>query len=95
MPRKQFAKGLFILNDKDGNPLHVGDRVKVTRAEMSFEGAGPPWSDDPNLVELPEEEWKGTLVLLKSKGVAVRTIGGYIQPGLTSMGYAKWTWEKL
>jgi len=85
--KKQFGKGLFIRNDDNGNPCHVGDIVKVTVGE------GIATGDDYSF-DLDSESFIGTLVLLKAKGVAIRkNDGSYVFPKLTKSSIREWEWE--
>ena len=87
--KTQFGKGLFIKNDDNGNPCHIGDivRVKVSGGEST-------WNDLD--VPLNDAEYEGVLVLLKSKGVYIRLNNGYyIQPRLTKNSMRKWEWELI
>jgi len=93
MKRKEFAEGVFILNDKNGKPCCVGDKVKVKvgkgRTDIFL-------NDESYFSNLPEKTYIGTLVLLKSKGVAVRLDNGnYIFPRLTNNSIRKWEWELI
>lgn len=93
MKKKLFGEGLFIVHDKDGAPIYIGDHVKATRGAMEFEKYDQEWG--PQTVEIEEETWTGVMVLLKSKGVALRVGKSYIFPKLTNRGHATWTLEKL
>lgn len=80
-----WGAGLFVLSDADNKNICVGDTVRVTRMAAS-------WDD----VILEERAWTGTVVMLKSRGLCVRTISNsYIKP--TTMRHAKleWKWELL
>ena len=91
--KEQFAKGLFIKNDDNGVPCYVGDTVKVSVGE----GKMPHNDYDPEYLQtIPPKSYTGILVLLKSKGIAVRCLNdGYIQPRLTKNSLRKWEWELL
>lgn len=92
--KTQFAKGLFIRNDDNGRPCCVGDTVKVKVGEGTIPN-DHSWGDRGE-VSLQEQEYEGTLVLLKSKGVQIRLNDGtYIKPNLTDKGYRIWVWELI
>ena len=89
---KQFADGLFIKNDDNGKPCHIGDNIKVVVEEGNMYEEGGGYAGG----YLPEDEYIGILVLLKSKGVAIRLGNGdYIFPRLTNKSIRKWKWERL
>ena len=91
--KEQFAKGLFIRNDDNGNPCHVGDIVEVSVEEGK--SLYNDWEGDYTRI-LPAESFIGTLVLLKTKGVAIRqNNGSYIFPKLTKNSIRKWKWELI
>ena len=93
--KEQFAKGLFIRNDDNGNPCHVGDIVKVTVGEGKLIYVSE-WDDHDRDTPLESETFTGTLVLLKTKGVAIRqNDGSYIFPALTKNSIKKWKWELI
>ena len=92
---KQFADGLFIKNDDNGKPCHIGDNIKVIVEEGNMYEEGGGYGGYAGGC-LPEDEYIGILVLLKSKGVAIRLWNGnYIFPRLTNKSIRKWKWERL
>lgn len=93
---KQFADGLFIKNDDNGKPCHIGDNIKVIVEEGNMYEEGGGYAGGYAGGYLPEDEYIGILVLLKSKGVAIRLWNGnYIFPRLTNKSIRKWKWERL
>ena len=60
---KQFADGLFIKNDDNGKPCRIGDNIKVIVEEGNMYAEGGGYAGG----YLPEDEYIGILVLLKSK----------------------------
>lgn len=89
-------KGIFVKNDINGNPMYVGDKVRVTRGKIHFTEETDYYDDfGARVVDVPAETWEGEIVLLLSKGIRIRTNGEYIHPNLTDKGYVKWIWEKL
>ena len=92
--KTQFARGLFIKNDDNGNPCYVGNTVKVKVGEGTIPN-NHTW-DDRGEIPLEAKEYEGTLVLLKSKGVMIRLPNNeYIKPNLTDKGYRKWNWKLI
>ena len=87
--KTQFGEGLFIKNDDNGHPCCIGDTVRVKV------GKGIHFIED-HKIDLPEAEYEGILVLLKSKGVRIHTYNGlYIRPAFTKSSIRKWTWELI
>ena len=95
MAREIWGKGLFVKNDKNGHPIHVGDTVKVTRHATTFiQAANFPYQLESKTVELKEEIYTGKVILRRSTGVSVRIEANYIiTPKLTNRSNVKWTWE--
>ncbi len=76
--------GIFVRNDINGNPIRVGDIVKVTRPEMSFLS-----------INYEEQSWTGDVRLLLSKGIVVRSEGQYIKAPIADKSRNIWTWELI
>jgi hypothetical protein len=92
MKKKEFVEGVLIKNDDNGKPCRVGDKVKVSVEEGILHD--PYHNGDGRY--FPAGEYTGILVLLKSKGIAVRLDNGnYIFPRLTNTSFRKWKWELI
>ena len=96
--RNEFGKGLFIKNDINGFPCNIGDTIRVTRPDLSFE------TGEDSHIDIDEKSWIGILCLLKTRGIRIRTyslspkgkrITEYIKPNLTNLGYNIWKWELI
>jgi hypothetical protein len=90
-----FAQGLFIRKDDFGKDCFIGDTVEVIRPAMEI----PTETNLDGFIEIPEQTFTGTLVLLKTKGVLIKnskSIGStYIKAPLTNHSRNKWTWRKI
>lgn len=85
-----LCSGLFIRKDITGKEVKVGDIVKVTRPTMEFE------NNDEEHVVLDKESWIGQVVLLKSRGILIKTkSSGYIKAPLTDKSRNIWKWELI
>jgi hypothetical protein len=87
---------VFVKYDINGNPLFIGDAVRVTRERINFT---EELDNGLRKVDIPAMTWEGEIALLFSKGIRIRLKKGthtsYIKPNLRNSGYVKWTWEKL
>jgi hypothetical protein len=100
-----FAKGLFIRKDKYGLDCCVGDLVCVTCPEFTIEKLDKdpivyeinpiPVFRKQNKIFIEAHTYEGQLLLLKSKGVIIKTSTGYITPKLTDKARNPWVWEKM
>jgi len=92
---KIFGYGLFIRKDDFGQDCFIGDKVEVIRPAMEI----PTEENFDGFVELPEQTFTGTLVLLKSRGVLIKLSTGkgtnYVKAPLTNHSRNKWKWRKL
>lgn len=97
--REIFGKGLFIRKDKDGNDCCIGDRVEITRPEFTIKNDNYGDNDDDFFVSssrtIEESIFEGTLILLKSKGVMIKTEDGYRKVPTTDNSRVKRIWKKL
>jgi len=91
MKNTKLCQGLFIRNDKNGNPIHVGDTVKVTRPAFILE-------EDYNTgdqINISSDSWSGKLKVILSQGLVIHHRGGYRKVDSTDNTYLKWTWELI
>lgn len=89
---------VFVKNDVNGNPLFVGDKVRVTRERVHF--TEETEYEVNRVVNVPAKTWEGEIALLFSRGIMIRLPKEgnhitYIKPNLGNTGLVKWTWEKL
>jgi len=91
--KKLFAQGEFVLNDKNGNPIHVGDTVKITRPAFTIPKTND-WGDYEVNVEALEVT--GQVRIHLSKGIAViDDFGGKYFPTVTKNALTPYVWELI
>jgi hypothetical protein len=81
--KELFANGLFIRKDVYGKDCCVGDFVRVTSPEFTIE---KPTEN----IDVESHTYEGQLLLLRSKGVTIKTDTGYITPKLTDKARNPW-----
>lgn len=93
MKTKQlWGEGLFVCNDDNGNPCHIGDTVRITRPEFSWGS----WEEDEDRKFAPAIDDTGILILRKSKGVCVKLSNGCVlYPKFTKGCYKPMKWELI
>jgi hypothetical protein len=91
--KKLFAQGEFVLNDKNGNPIHVGDTVKITRSAFTIPKTND-WGDYE--VNVDALEVTGQVRIYLSKGIAViDDFGSKYYPTVTKNALTPYVWELI
>ena len=89
-----LAAGLFVRNDIKGNPIRVGDTVRITREEFSIQKTDAYGDyDDSDIIEAVDVI--GIVVLCLSRGIQVRSNKKYYSPKITDKCRNPWSWERL
>jgi hypothetical protein len=92
--KKLFAQGEFVLNDKNGNPIHVGDTVKITRPAFTIPNRNPFFEEYSYDVEALEVT--GQVRIYLSKGIAViDDFGSKYYPTVTKNALTPYVWELI
>lgn len=88
-----FGYGLFIRKDDFGQDCFIGDHIEITYPKMYFNNMMEKWERKEDIT------FTGTLVLLKSKGVLIRSDKTnslkYFKPVLAKSSVRINKWRKL
>ena len=84
--KSKTGLGIFVRKDVNGNDIHVGDVVRVTRPEMRWKSEGVSFHHE-------QITWEGEVRLLLSVGIRVAVDGFYLRAPITDSSLNKWMWE--
>jgi hypothetical protein len=93
MKRRLFAQGEFVLDDKNGKAIHVGDTVMISRPSFSFSTFS--MFNDDRIDTIDADELIGQVRIYLSKGiVVVDSSGNRRHPSVTkNTAGPPWEWE--